>query len=291
MYVIARSIRRMILDYHHHIPLLKWLPSGFSSNGAILFASDITEVLLNEHSIQSESEDISMSSFPLGCEKYIASQLDEVLGYLLYESVSTFDNYTSRLIRSVYFPNIILGYYESHFLREQVLVDRGKSLIRCRKSCMDAIARVIQTLQHSIDITESMKLPMRVTSKLYSRMSILLSIPMGMNDPLSEYLLTSPQIIALEAWCERVNAGCKLWPSGSINWRRKHRGQHTSPTNITRNESVKWWEFFGWSAQSETGDPGASAPSTFTPNKAHNIWFGLVSVSAIFVYIGMSSSR
>ena len=288
MYVIVIvCLYHQFPDYHHQVPVLGHLPAGFSSNSAILTSEDIATVLLNEHSTHSESEDFSMSSYALGCEKHIAREIDAILAYVLFSDDLVYDNYTAPLLRSVYFPNMVMGYYQSHVVREKVL-ERVVQLIRTREHCVSALQSIIEILQHSIDITESMRLPMRITCKLFSRLSILFSIPIPADDVLNEFLTTNPQMVALEAWCERINAGCKLWSPGAISWRRR-----ISRTATVSHENCKWWEYFGWTtAHSTSGDPTTSQSSTnFSPNKTHNIWFGMVSVSALFVYVGLLLNR
>ena len=61
----------------------------------------------------------------------------------------------------------------------------------------------------------------------------------------------------------------------------------------TRSE-LKWWEWLGWAAPGKPDENLDSHPEpsfNYTPNKIHNVWFGMASVSALFIYVGLVLSN
>ena len=246
----------------------------------------ICEVLLNEHSIQSDYEEIALGSYPLNADHLICELLDNVLVFVLYENEDMFNVYTKPLIASVYGYNLAFRWLKPGLIREEYLTyTRSKSSVKSAEDCVVAIKAVISLLSHTVDVTESMKLPLRISSKLFSRMSVLLSVPLSSPTlkPLADYLSTAPEMLAVEAWCARVNAGCKLWDERTIRWRR-HSAELKTPET--------WLSWLGWTSTNDTSWSSTNTP-IFKPNKSHNVLFAMTSVSALFVYVALvlNSSR
>ena len=272
-----------VLDNHHLVPLLGLLPAAFSSRGSILNADEIVSTLIEEHSLHSEHEDYLLQAFPRGSDILLSSLVGEVIDHLLYENERVFQSYTAPLIRSVYWPNFGFGYWQSWSLRETKLAQARLSSVHSASTCIKRLEEVVSLLTHAVDVTESMKLPLRISSKLFSLVSVLLTIPLEKDpelSPLADFLSASPQFATLAKWCERTNDGCKVWPARSLSTGRK---------SVEKPKPNRpWWEWFGWSAKS------ASTPSTeetpkFVPVKSHNILFAMASVGALFFFLSTPS--
>jgi len=288
----------IFLDHHHFVPTLGELPAGFSSGGSVLNSEDVCSVLLNEHSSQSENEELALSAYPFGTDTLIEALLDNVLVFVLYECDEVFSSYTKSLLASVYGPNLLFRWTKPGMMRDEMIQSsRSCSSVRTVEDCILSLKTVTTLISHSVDITESMKLPMKITSKLFSRMSILFSIPLKSVplQALSDYLEKAPEMVAMEAWCVRINAGCKLWDDRTIAWRRKSSRSGQSEVSV---QSSNWWEWLGWTTRGhkrhseEEAWSGPPTPS-FKPNKSHNVFFAMASVSAMFVYVALvlNSSR
>lgn len=259
------------LDNHYYVPTLNYLPGAFSSNGSVLSAADICFSLTEEFQAHSGSNEFS-SNFPPGGEAYLCKVLKDVLSYVQYECETVHSRHTGPLLRSVYGWNVLWGVWQSQVLREVVLAGRESSTIHSLDACVEALSAVLDFLSHCVDITESMRLPMAITSKLFACMSVLLTIPISESEaaPLGSFLHTSPQVRALEAWCERINDGCKLWPSGTISWRRN------GAAVVEQRQS--WWEWLG-----------GAEPTEFVAEKSHNMIFLMSSFAVLFVYLATKS--
>jgi hypothetical protein len=253
-------------------------------------APDIVATLLGEQSNLSESDEYLKSQFPYGLEVLIRRTLDGVIDYLLFEVDGIYNKYTSRLIRSVYWPNIVSAYFESHRLREQ---KRDHRAIFSAADCAERVSHIFDLLSQSVDLTDpSMKLPLGISSAVFSRLSVLLSIPLERDDllPLSAFLMDSPIVQSLETWAEKLNSGCRLWSGGVINWRRKFRHISSDDLPADSSPSTPWWTWLGWSADKPFQEP-PTEPTGFVADKNHNVLFAMVSVGAIFVYLGIMTSR
>lgn len=284
------------LDNHHWVPVVRDLPGAFSSNGTILNGSEVIEVLLAEYSNQVESEETLMQGFPRGASDYMENKLLNVIHYMLYYHNEVYRDYTDPMIRSVYGLNFISGRCSSWHIRTTKLGKIERSDVRSVDDCVRSLNETLSFLSHSIDVTDSMKLPMRITSKLFSLMTVLLSIPLrGYADlsPLSTLLMESPQIVAIEKWCEKINQGCKLWPSSVIQWRGPLRSATCeSPRGEDRKSAeAAWYEWLGWSgkeASSTAGPP--EGENLFEANKSHNMAFAMVSIACLFVCLSTLES-
>ena len=284
----------MLLDRHHCVPILGNLPAGFSSASSVLNARDICNALLDEHSSQSEQDEIALSAYPFGTDTLIGEKLDGILSFVLYECETIFSMYTKPLIASIYGPNLLFRWTKPDILRHDAIAKSHiRSAVRNAEECISSLKSVVALISHCVDITESMRLPMKITCKLFSRMSILLSIPMTSSTlpTLSEYLHNAPEMVSIEAWCNRINAGCKLWDEKTINWRRKSRlGDEKEETLDGASTSKWWWEWFGLSSRTRRHpeqDEWSAPQNPFKPNKAHNVYFAMASVSAMFVYVAL----
>ena len=273
-----------LLDQHHEVPVLGKLPAAFSSNGSVLVASDIVEALLVEHAAHTESEETALYAFPRGCDAFINRQLSEVVDYLLYENEEIFGSYTSRMLRSVYSPALVLGSWNSFKIREWKQAALHSSTVHSVADCIVKLEEVVAFLSRSVDITESMKLPLRITSKLFSLMSVLLAIPLEdpSLSPLADYLLQNPQMVAIEQWCDKINEGCRMWSRNVISWRKAIRSGQQSPQGPAPQKTGGWWEWLGWSGKDFTPPPDEK--SEFVADKSHNVLFVLTGVSVLFMY-------
>jgi hypothetical protein len=290
-------ITRNRVDPHHWVPIIEQLPGAFTSKGTVMNGTEVIDSLLMESSYQSESADFSLQTFPRGARDYIGSKLSDTIEYLLYANESVFVSFTDPLIRSVYRPNIFAGWLQSWCMRRSKLSKMHTSSVHCVEDCVRNVEETVSFLSHSVDVTDSMKLPLEVTSRLYAMMTVLLSIPLKDETlaPLASLLLESPQIAALEKWCVRQNEGCKLWPFSVIGWREAVRcaGGRANEQVAESSSKTAWWEWLGWSSAKHantTGEGGPEAASDFEANKSHNIAFALVSVGALFVYVATNVS-
>ena len=267
------------------MPTLGRLPAAFSSAGTVVCSRGICDALMCEHSSQSDYEDVALGTYPLNADHLICELLDNTLAFVLYETEEVFNHYTKPLIASVYGYNSAFAWLKPGMIREETLTCfRSKSSIKSAEDCVGAIKSVMNLLSHTVDVTESMKLPLRITSKLFSRMSVLLSIPMSFPSlrVLSDYLSTAPEMLAVEAWCVRINAGCKMWDERTIRRRQD---------SVEFKTRESWWNWLGWAGHDNWS---STNPTTiFRPNKSHNVLFAMTSVSAIFVYVAvvLNSSR
>ena len=201
----------MFPDRYHQVPVLGVLPAAFSSNGSVLSGRDICDTLLAEHSAHSGNDDPSML-FPNGAEEYISSVFSDVITYLLYECESIYFSYSSPLLKSVYGWNLFFGYLESNRVRDRIMKIRHCSLLHSHEDCVLALETLFDLLSLSIHISESMRLPLKITSKLFSHVSVLLSIPLSEESSLCSFMSTNPSFRALSLWGENINKGCKIWP-------------------------------------------------------------------------------
>jgi hypothetical protein len=264
------------------------LPAAFSSTGAVCNSDDIVEVLLREQAVHSDIEEHLLMSFPKGADYYLQKTLSEVVDYLLYQDELIFQTYTSRRIKALHAPNWVRGVWESHILREKGLARCEKSTVQSIEECVERLNEVVAFLGHSVDITESMKLPMRITSKLFSLMTVLLSIPLDDASmvPLNDLFLSHPQFVALEQWCGRMNDGCKLWSQVAMSWRKTIRSGESLP--VACKKISAWYEWLGWKSKGESAQHKA-APE-FVAEKSHNVLFAMTAVSALFVYYASLAS-
>lgn len=292
-------VYHIFLDHYDFVPTLGKLPAGFSSTGSVLDSRDICNALLNEHYLQSDTEEIALSAYPFGTDTLIGEKLDDVLSFVLFECDKIYSAYTEPLLASLYGSNLLFRWTKPNSLRDEAIQRaQTRSSVKSMEDCITTLKSVIALITHSVDITESMRLPMKITSKLFSRMSILFSIPMSHSilPGLSEYMENAPEMVSIEAWCARVNAGCKLWDEKTITWRRK--SSRAGQTDIVDTSRTGWWEWLGWGSgtrrhagdQEEWSEP---QQNPFKPNKAHNVLFAMASVSAMFVYVALvlNSSR
>ena len=254
----------------------------------MLNSRDICHVLLNEYATQSDHDEIALSAYPFGTDTLIESKLDDILSFILCECDDIFSEYTRPLLASTYGPNILFRLMNPSMLREELIQDsRIGSSVKSMDDCVSTLRTVVALISHCVDITESMKLPMKIASKLFSRMSILFSIPMKSSN-LSDYLHNAPEMVSIEAWCIRINAGCKLWDEKSLRWRRKSGATETVESSVGG-----WWEWLGWRTRTRDHEWSTGPQTPFKPNKAHNVYFAMASVSAMFVYVALvlNSSR
>lgn len=218
----------------------------------------------------------------MGSDCFIQEQLDNIISFVLYECDNTFSKYTRPLIESVYGLNLVFRWSKPDEIRQGAIdACTSKSSIKSAHECVDSLKSVVNILSHVVDVTESMKLPLRITSRLFSRMSILFSIPTSTPTltALNDYLSNAPEMVALEAWCCRINAGCKLWDDRTLTWRRRK-----GTTILTGLEKESWLEWLGLSPPQEVSPP---TTTPFKANKSHNILFAMASVSAMFVYVAL----
>ena len=248
-----------VLDHHYQVPVLGYLPAAFSSDSAVLTGSDICELLLEEYLSHSSNDDVSQM-FPRGSDVFIGKVLSEVISFILFEYDRVFSSYTSPLIRSVFGWNLVTGTIETHRLRERVLSSRASSTIHSMDECVAGIKQVIDVLSESVDLCESMNLPMRITCKLFACMSVLLSIPLRIESPVGIYIFNSPQMAAIRTWCDRINKGTKIWPQDWLDQK------------VEQKPSM-WEQIFG-------------PPSPPSPvNKSQNVIFLMSSAAMLFVYL------
>ena len=83
-----------------------------------------------------------VQAFPRGLDVHIGNVLESVIDYLLYENDVIFGSYTSVLIRSVYWPNIPFGYWQSWNIRESSLKRCGRSSIHSATMCVKKLEEV-----------------------------------------------------------------------------------------------------------------------------------------------------
>ena len=148
-------------------------------------------------------EEYLLLAFPRGTDVHLANNIGKVLDYLLYENEKIFQIFTALLIRSVYWPNLMFGFWQSWTIREQAMKRCESSSVHSARECVRALTEIIEYLSHSVDISESMKLPLRISCKVFSLMSLLLTIPVEADEDLvelSEFLANSPQISAIAKW-------------------------------------------------------------------------------------------
>ena len=272
------------------MPILGDLPAAFASNGGIATAPEIVDFLLQEHAAHSDDEGY-LQVFPHGSEMYLAKSLGEVIDYLLFADESIFRLHTRPLLTSVYGWNYIFGLIQMSSVHEKKLRLLESSAIKSVPDCVRKLEEVVSFLSHCADISESMKLPMRITSRLFSLMSVLLTIPLEdeSHKPLSNFLLNSPQITAIEKWCERINDGCRIWSHSAIGWRKKIRsGEHSGP-HLTKGRKA-WWEWLGWSSSDKHRTDPTHEETNFVPDRRHNVLFAMVAVGTLFVFLGTSSA-
>ncbi len=260
-------------------------------------ASDISCSLVCENAGHRETNEYLMSPFPLGLDTLIAQILGEVTDYLLFEEDGIYTRYTSRLVRSVYWPNMVSAYMQSCGLRDRKRSSRSVSTVASAKDCADGLLHLFDLLSRSVDLSDpELQLPLPIACKLFSRMSVLLSIPIFCTDmaPLGPLLMDHPLVPHLESWAEKQNAACRLWSPGVISWRRKYRGVGTdeSPrSNVLKGKSpFPWWEWLGWSGEPVKIQRDESVPG-FVADKGHNVLFGMTAVGAMFVYVGLWTSK
>lgn len=285
MYVLNIRFRIPTVDHHHWIPVLESLPGAFSSKGSTLNGADVIEFLLQEYRNQVEQDEVLRLSFPRGSADYIGRKLSEVVEYLLYEQSGIFREYTEGMIRSVYGRNIVMGWWASWYVRSMKVKGMHSSSVHSVEDCVRSVSDVLSFLSHWVDITDSMRLPMEVTSKLFSMFSVLLSIPLTAADPtlapLSDLLGQSPQLTAIAKWCMQLNQGCKVYPGSFL------RGDKRS----TKTANKAWWEWLGWSGRKVEHDSTSSQDNNFRADKNHNLVFAMVSVGALFVFLASTSSN
>ena len=286
MYDLNGHLNISYIGYHHSLPVLGELPGAFASTGSVLNANEIVDFLLSEHAEHADDE-MYMQAFPRGSDAYLARAFSEILDYLLFVNPHVFSIYTRRLITSVYGLNYPYGLWNAWSIQEKKLQEAKSSPIHSGADCVKRLEEILSYLSHCTDISESMKLPMRVTCKLFSYMSVLLMVPLDDDEDLhglSELLLRSPQLTAIEQWCTRINDGCKLWPRHALEWRKKLRNiSDSSPRALKAKTS--WWEWMGWSAHKSQ----PAETSTFVPDKSHNVLFAMAAVGSLFVFLGSRS--
>lgn len=274
-------------DNHFSVPVLGDLPAAFSSTGSVFPGADVTEALLVEHALHSDAEETALLAFPRGSDAFLAKLLREAVSYLLYENNEVFSSYTSRMIRSVQWPNVIGGVWESGRLREDKIRSLESSSVHSVADCLSRIEEAVSFLSHSVDITESMKLPMRITSKLFSLMSVLLAVRLECESlqPLHDYLLHSPQMVSIEKWCDKLNEGCKVWPHRVISWRKNLRNSQDPSVQFIAPKPAGLWEWLGFTSQVSREED-----SKFVADKGHNILFAMTAVGVVFIFLASSPS-
>jgi hypothetical protein len=200
-------------------------------------------------------------------------------------------NYTRPLLMSIYGWNYFFGLFQTNSIHERKLRLLESSTVKSIPDCVRKLEEVVAFISHCADISESMKLPMRITSRLFSLMSVLLTIPLEDESlkPLSNFLLNSPQMTAIEKWCERINDGCRIWSQNAIGWRKKIRSGEQPGPNVIKGRKA-WWEWLGWSSSDKHRTDPTHEETGFVPDKRHNVLFAMVAVGTLFVFLGSPSA-
>ena len=245
-------------------------------------------MLLSEYCNHSEQEAYDSVGFPKGFEYYIENILMNIAGYLLYENEGIRNSYTLKVLQQVYGPNLLSGTLEGAFYIQRKRQQQEQSLIHSVEDCVESLRELLSALAHFTDLSESMRLPMRISSKLFAYMSVLLTIPLedASLGRLQNFLIQSSEIAVIEKWCELINDGCKLFPRHAISSRETIR---TGVKSLdVRSVKSSWWSWIG--LDSFTEPIVSEERQDFTADKRHNLLFVMTAVSAAFIYFASLGS-